>query len=145
YPQSVIDPACGSAVFLIESLRAMSGVGPLRISGIDESQISVTMSRIAMESAVWEHIGSARVVTEIKQYESLRESSWGNPDIIVMNPPFLPWRSIRPDTRESIRTAMGDFYLGHADTAIAFLGKAIANLPAGGVIASVVPAAMLQS
>ena len=62
-----------------------------------------------------------------------------------MNPPFIPWNGLTREQKDLLRTTLADAYKGHADLAMAFLLKAVNALKPGGVVASVLPAALLST
>ena len=142
----VCDPACGSGVFLVEAIRELENTDlAMTVTGMDSSPISTAMTRVAVNSALRDSVGTVETANVgIVDGNSLARE-WGNPDIILMNPPFLPWRRIDSRTRDAIKRSLGELYHGHADTAIAFIAKAALALKPGGVLATVIPAAFLQS
>ena len=143
---TVLDPACGSGVFLVEAIRELEGGSlSLNIRGVDSSPISTSMAGFAVGCAAEDYVAAgATLSVEIREGDSL-ERGWQSPDVILMNPPFLPWKSLDAPARKKVRDALGDLYGGHADTAIAFLARAAGELKPGGVLAAVLPATMLQS
>jgi len=142
----VLDPACGSGVFLVEAVRELESTGlAMKITGMDSSPISVAMTRSSVSSALRDSVAAVESTPpDIIKGDSLMQE-WGEPDIILMNPPFLPWRRIDSKTRNAIEGSLADLFHGHADTAIAFIGKAAHTLRPGAVMATVLPAALLGS
>ena len=142
----VLDPAVGSGVFIVEAIRTLESTRlAMTITGIDLSSLSAAMARFAVNSALRDSIASVKTThIHIINDDSLARD-WGDPDIILMNPPFLPWRRIDSKTRSAIKGTLGDLFHGQADTAIAFMAKAVRVLKPGGVLATVMPAALLGS
>lgn len=143
---AALDPACGSGVFLVEAMREVEGKGiSIRARGIDSSPLAKPMADFAVSYAALDFASrSSKATVSIEQGDSL-ELNWGSPDVVLMNPPFLPWKNLKSQVRMQVRRTLGKFYIGRADTAIAFLAKAARELRVGGVLAAVIPAAMLQS
>jgi len=142
----VIDPAVGSGVFLVEAIRELEKTGfAMTITGIDSSPISTAMAKFRVDSALRDSVAAAKAINvEIINGDSLTQE-WGEPDIILMNPPFLPWRRVDEKTRRTVTRSLGELSHGHTDAAIAFIAKAACALKPGGVIATVMPASLLQS
>jgi adenine-specific DNA-methyltransferase len=143
---SVLDPACGSGVFFIETIRELSGgtVASLDMHGFDNTTISRIMSEFSLQRTI-EDYSSGKAVFEIFQGDSLQVLKWGEPSIILMNPPFSSWSSMSRNERAAVKATLGNWYSGHSDSALAFLAKAVRSLRPGSVLGSVVPAALLES
>lgn len=132
----VLDPAVGSGVFLLEMAReAVDGTVHLR--GIDNSDISCEMARAAISR-------SGAAAGSVINGDSLA-LEWGEPDIVLTNPPFMSWSDMDADQRTIVKNILGDNYTGRADLALAFLQKAVASIKPGGVVASLLPASFLES
>jgi len=142
----VLDPASGSGVFIVEAIREFENTNmEMTITGIDLSPISTAMTRFAVESALRDSVAAADATKlNIINDDSLARE-WGDPDIILMNPPFLPWRRVDSKIRSAVKNSLGDLFHGHADTAIAFIAKAVRALRPGGVLATVMSAPLLRS
>lgn len=141
----LLDPACGSGVFLIEALRELEDVNTsLRLQGIDNSPAARLLADYSVNRAL---LGSDfhGATCKINEEDSLSLPSWDSPDVILMNPPFLPWRLIDGSLQEVIRSVLADLYEGQPDTAIAFIAKAIQELKPGSVLGTVIPASFLES
>ncbi|MEX0613174.1 MAG: N-6 DNA methylase [Pirellulales bacterium] len=143
----VLDPACGSGVFLIESARSLAPLQKATLRGIDNSPTSTVIARFAVEQAAKSAEAEGKQIhVDIQDGDSLLPAStWGSPDVILMNPPFLSWRVIDAAMRKNVRTALGTLYVGQSDTAVAFVAKAIATLKPGAVLATLVPGPFLDS
>jgi adenine-specific DNA-methyltransferase len=144
----VLDPACGSGVFLIESLRELAfGRGQsLSLRAIDVSEVSCEMTRFCLAQAVRDGNGHTTAVSsEVRQHDSLLpDAPWGKPDIILMNPPFVPWRAMGEDERKQVNQVLGDLASGHSDKAQAFFWRAIEALKPGAALGTVLPVPLLE-
>ena len=140
----VLDPACGSGVFLIEAIRELAGEAvPLKLSGIDTSAVSIIMAKSSLGRVVAD--SAAQPVTlRLANADSLT-MNWGDADIIAMNPPFRAWSAMDATERHTVKAIMGDWYYHRPDLAVAFVAKAIKSLRPGAVLATVIPAVLLQS
>lgn len=141
----ILDPACGSGVFLVEATRASRKLVSMQLRGVDRSPASAIIADFAARQAARSRTDELSVTVDVKKADSLAERDWGTPDIILMNPPFLPWRIIDSTTKASIRATLGPLYFGQSDTAIAFVARAIKELKPGAVLGTVIPAAFLDS
>lgn len=146
---SVLDPACGSGVFLQEFLKEMSlgGIpGTANIVGYDVSPVSVCMARFCLNAAARD-LGRkhGRPNIDIQQRDSLQNRGWANADIVLMNPPFIPWTGLPPASQSLVSETLGEMSAGRPDIAMAFVWNAIMSLKPGGVLACVLPAALLSS
>ena len=142
---TVLDPACGSGVFLIESLREVSGTSHrLTLRGFDSSPIARHLAEFSIHRAISDSDAQVELY-DVQKVDSLSAASWGDPDLILMNPPFRSWRLIDASTQDTIRDVLGGLYVGQSDTAIAFVAKAIQQLKPGSVLATVVPASFFVS
>jgi adenine-specific DNA-methyltransferase len=141
----VLDPACGSGVFLqiaLEELSARDYSGRVLLQGMDLSPIARSMAEFVLEQARHEHPSIDTYVT-ITRTNALCED-WNCPDVILMNPPFLSWTRMEEPDKELVTELLGDLAHGRADMAMAFLWKACQSIETG-VIASVFPAPLLET
>ncbi len=143
---SVLDPACGSGVFFTEMIRFLAETPGLALDlhGFDNAPISRIMSEFSVERTKAE-FARTNAAFEVFQGDSLQVSKWGEPDIILMNPPFTAWTALTAKERNAVKSVLGDWYSGHSDTAVAFVARAVRSLRPGSVLATVVPAALLES
>ncbi len=145
----VLDPASGSGVFLTETLREFSEIheaasSRLFLRGMDKSEISCVMTKFCLQrTALDETLLSPE--TEVLHRNSLDKKSWGSPDLILMNPPFISWEAMDGEDRARVKRVLGSFYSGRPDASFAFILKAISSLKVGAVLATVVPAPFLES
>lgn len=146
---TIMDPACGSGVFLQEALRALrrSGfAGNINLIGRDSSVHAIAMARFVVQRALLDWAapeGQARTV-DIRQWDSLDEGvEWPHADVIVMNPPFISWRNLTLDERARLRNHLGPLYSGRADLSMAFIHRALNGLGEGGILGTLMPASLL--
>jgi hypothetical protein len=142
----VLDPACGSGVFLQEFVReAMYAERATNATllGYDISPICRSIAPFATALASEECLGG-----EARFRYAERDSlvgDWERADVILMNPPFRSWQAMSGDEQERVREILGDLTSGRPDLAAAFLWKACQSINSGGVIACVLPAPLLES
>ena len=146
---TVLDPACGSGVFLTELLHELQSRGLLqdhsvRVIGYDISEISQYTARFCLEYTRRDLRLSRGPAPEVVRCDSL-ETEWAEADIILMNPPFISWERLDSEQRQKATSVLGPLAEKRPDFAMAFLMKAVQSLRAGGVLASVLPAPVLSS
>jgi adenine-specific DNA-methyltransferase len=143
----ILDPACGSGIFLIESVRELvrrGYKGHLLLRGIDKSEASAAMARFAVHFAI-EEAKAAGIQAELRiEVADSMTVDWSGVDVILMNPPFVRWNDLDPVARQQMQEIISDVK-GRPDLAMAFVMKAVKSLSAGGVVAAVVPAPILDS
>lgn len=140
----VLDPACGSGVFLIEMLReaTLRGSTTVNVRGFDISLLAIEMSTFCVGQATHEIRNGQRTI-EITKADALTVD-WGRPDIIVTNPPFISWENLDGRKRHEVARVLGAFHRGRQDIAFAFVMKALDSLKPGGVLACIVPHAFFE-
>jgi len=146
---TILDPACGSGVFLVEAIRELSADAnihdrKIREVGYDISPISEYTTRFCLDHATHNTRGSRTVQTEIVKCDSL-DHPWVTADIILMNPPFIPWERMSSEQRRKVTDELGDAAKKRPDIAMAFVTKAVRSLTPGGVLGCVLPASLLTS
>lgn len=144
---AVMDPACGSGAFLHEVLRTLrrtSYQGSVQLVGWDISQAAVSMARFVIENALmaWTPDGGATI--DIRRVDSL-STPFPNADVILMNPPFVSWRALTNEQRETMQEILGPAMRGRADLSMAFATKAMQSLAPGGVVGTLLPGSLLTS
>lgn len=144
----ILDPACGSGVFLQELLRELQTrgyQGRVRLRGFDISEVSCSMSRFCLNRLALD-ASEAGIECEVSilNRDALKEG-WGQPDLILMNPPFVPWHGMNGEDQEIVKSVLYGVPVGRADKAMAFLFKGEESLRQGAVMASVLPAALLAT
>jgi methylase of polypeptide subunit release factors len=145
-PIEILDPACGSGVFLQEALRELTQRGyrgGLTLRGFDRSPISCAIARFCLGRAKLD-APEIRLAIDIREQNSLR-NNWGRPDVILMNPPFVPWDRMVAPEQESVRQILGELATYRMDMAMAFIWHASRALKENGVIGSVLPAPLFET
>ena len=144
----ILDPACGSGVFLLEALRELVSRcyrGEVRLRGFDTSPISCAIARFCLQWAANDaHEEGLQVNVAIQQKDALAVD-WGAPDAIVMNPPFVPWQRMSDAVRQKVREVLGEVGRGRPDEAMAFITRGTQSLGPGGALGSVVPSALMET
>lgn len=143
-PLVVLDPACGSGVFLQECLRELARlehVGETRLCGYDISDVANYIADFSLAHALADTPSTA-FRPDIREKDALEEP-WESADLVLMNPPFIAWRNMDDDQRKAMRKALGGAPRGYVDMAFAFLLKAVQALKPGGAVASVLPSSLL--
>ena len=142
----ILDPACGSGVFLQEVLRELvqrDYSGKLLLRGFDTSPISCAIARFCLKRATLD-APQIDVSIDIREEDSLR-NEWGDPDVILMNPPFVPWDRMSPDDRGTVTGILGSVAKYRVDMAMAFVWRAARSLTETAVMASVLPAPLFET
>jgi len=93
----ILDPACGSAEFLIEVLKQLKEKnfqGTVKVQGYDCSETAIITSSFLLnfeKRTVW----SDKLSFEVKQVNDSLVENWENDyTIILMNPPFVSWEQL---------------------------------------------------
>jgi hypothetical protein len=144
---TILDPACGSGSILHEAVRTLRDGGyrgRVRLIGFDDSPYAVDMTRFLLSAAKhdWPEFGFYEI--RIEQRDSLDEQQWPTSDIILMNPPFVSFRSLSSRQRAVLGNILGKFAGGRPDLSMAFLERGVQSLAEHGVIASLLPAGVLS-
>lgn len=141
----VLDPACGSGVFLIEAIRETgikkSAPPVISLRGFDQSDLAVAMADFCVRNADPEKAGHS---VTIHPQDSLAINDWGNPDVVAMNPPFVAWGNLSDEDRDAVKSALGPLHRGRPDLAFAFVVRGLKSLKRGGVMAALVPSSLLD-
>ena len=146
----VLDPACGSGVFLQQCLRELveqQFTGKLSLHGYDISPISSCISKFCLGEPIREAPGpQLDVHVNVRTENALTLDPWVAADLILMNPPFVSRDSLTKEQLDEVKAVLGDeLAAGRVDMAMAFIWKAILCLGDGGVLATVLPAGLLES
>lgn len=146
---TILDPACGSGVFLIEAVRELirrGYKGTVTLHGIDISPISCAMADFALRFAVDE--AKAAGLEDARKIVTTANSltcDWTAADIILMNPPFIPWTQLDNGLKDLVRSEMGEAAKGRTDLAMAFILRAAKSVRPKGMISAVLPSPLLDS
>ena len=144
---TIIDPACGSGVFLLEILKQLRIAGysnDIFIKAYDKSNVAIQTTKFLLEyekRALWD----GRLHLDIQCIDSLTKN-WGANDIVVMNPPYLSWvlmdsKQDRPVVQELLKDIVGN----KPNMASAFVYKALTSLTPHGVVGAVLPSSILTA
>lgn len=141
----ILDPACGSGVFLIEAAREAGILAsvPRTVSlrGFDKSEVAVMGADFCIRNA---NPTSVDQTVLIQQIDSLAFDDWGAPDIIATNPPFIAWERLSDEDRHLVQQTLGTLHRGRPDLSFAFIVRALQSLGPGGVLASLIPSSFLD-
>ncbi|MCX6638895.1 MAG: N-6 DNA methylase [bacterium] len=145
---TILDPACGSGIFLQEAFRELVNKGfegRLILKGFDSSEIACSIARFCLNRAKLEsETKLLNVSIDIRYGDSLIES-WDSPDIILMNPPFISYERLDNHTKSLTQGILQDLARYRYDISMAFIWKGIQELKPGGVLASVLAAPLFES
>jgi methylase of polypeptide subunit release factors len=148
---TVLDPACGSGIFLSEMYRIFAEGKDggarfcLRLIGMDVSPAAALMARLVLADVQKEMLSPPQdVLIEVEAANALTES-WPACDIVLMNPPFIAWDDLEIDRRQALLEACGLGQGGRPDLAMAFVSLGMKALRPGGVLATVLPSALLET
>lgn len=146
----VLDPACGSGVFLQECLRELAArnfTGQLSLHGFDVSPVASRICKFCLSEPVREALDPNLAVNiDIKTMDALTCDHWASPHLILMNPPFIARDSLSSQQLTAAQNVLGDdLAVGRIDIAMAFIWKAASVLQPGGVLATVIPAGLLET
>lgn len=142
----ILDPACGSAEFLIEVLKQLKEKnfeGTIKVQGYDSSETAINTSSFLLnfeKRTVWGN----KLSFNVKQVNDSLVEDWENDyTVILMNPPFVSWEQLNDKTkREAVRLTLNTNFNGKPNQASAFFYKAIQHLKVGGTLGSVVPSSL---
>ena len=138
----IVDPACGSGVFLGEAARSLQRLGfagRVELLGLDVSRAAVKMAQFALKhnDAVRQEDVELRVGDFLACAESL------DADVIVMNPPFVAAPELAPALRETAKQILGKAYVNRPDLSMVFTAFALRHLKPGGTLTTLLPAGVL--
>jgi len=147
---NVFDPACGSGVFLKEILRQLTLKnyrGRVKLEGWDISPAAIDMARFILLYEKEKLNNQFSIEMETRHKDSLDETNqWSNDiDIILMNPPFLSWNNMDKQQRSLVRRSLDELMQKTPDLSSVFLWKGVQSISSRGVIASILPASILDA
>jgi adenine-specific DNA-methyltransferase len=143
----ILDPACGSGVFLLEAIRELESrdyQGGATLTGYDTSEVSCVFASFCLKHAERDVKPGLNLRWQVQQRDAL-QTDWGKPNFVLTNPPFGAWKKMSAPDREIVRKALGDVFEGHTDKSMAFVWRAMQSLQPGGAVASIVPSPALES
>lgn len=144
---TLCDPACGSGVFLHETLRALRRVGykgRLRLVGYDISPPAIAMASFAVAASLRDWKPEGGVDLDLRVGDSLGSLGMPAADIIIMNPPFIGFTAQSPVQRDQLTAALGSSTAGRGDYSMAFVLQALEALKPGGVLGTLFPASLMS-
>ena len=144
----VLDPACGSGVFLIASALALreryalplATIVGTALRGGDSSPAAVTRARALLEALLLsEGVPVADAVTVAQEAVYVADFLLDDPreapaDIVVGNPPYIKLQDIAPTTREALQATFGPHLRGSYSSALLFLHRMVDRLRPGDVV-----------
>lgn len=141
----VLDPACGSAAFLHEALRALRRKGysgQIVLAGRDISRAAVTMAKFVLANAVadWQPLGGCEIQVECG--DSLSDEL-PSADIVLMNPPFVSWIALTAEQRLQMELVLETSLAGRGDYSMAFVSRALDAVRCGGALGTLLPGSLL--
>lgn len=141
---TVLDPACGSGIFLAEAALALARAGwggHLRLLGRDLSPIAIEAARFTLGNLP----EAADSDCEIEASDFLESDIDERADVVLMNPPFLAYQAMNDTQRTAVQAILGDAFRYRPDLSAAFIEKALATLAPSGSLGTLVPAGVLSS
>lgn len=141
----IVDPACGSGIFLCEVLRALERrgyEGNVELLGFDVSVSAVAMARFALNHGGFLDRPGIQTRVEVSDFLALDQQL--NADVILMNPPFLAMPEMDAAVRERLQQILGDAFRYRPDLSMAFTSLAQHHLLPGGTLATLLPAGALS-
>jgi adenine-specific DNA-methyltransferase len=141
----VVDPACGSGIFLCEVLRALERrayQGNVELIGLDVSTSAIAMARFALDHSGFMHRPGVETTVRVCDFLLLEEQL--NADVILMNPPFLAMPEMDGQIRVRLQQILGDAFRYRPDLSMAFTSLAQHHLVPGGTLATLLPAGALS-
>jgi methylase of polypeptide subunit release factors len=140
----IVDPACGSGIFLCEVLRALERrgyQGGVEVIGLDVSASAISMARFALDHGGF--MNRAGIETSVRVRDFLLLDERLDADIILMNPPFLAMPEMDEQVRTRLQQILGDTFRYRPDLSMAFTSLAQYHLVRGGTLATLLPAGAL--
>lgn len=145
----ILDPACGSAEFLIEVLKQLKEKGyngNVHISGFDSSDTAISTSIFLLtyeKRTVWKE----RLSFSIEKVEDSLTKQWDDDyNLILMNPPFVSWEQLgEKNKKDAVKEILGEYFKGRPNQASAFFYKAVTHLASDGVLGSVIPTSIFSA
>lgn len=141
---TVLDPACGSAEFLMEFLKQLQirkYRGRVIVRGRDFSESAVSTSTFLLNYEN-ETCFNERLYVDVRRTEDSLAENWGrDADVILMNPPFVSWDLMDVAQRETVSFLFPG--MPKPNLAVAFIKKALDSIADCGIIGCVLPSSIL--
>ena len=143
---TVLDPTCGSGVFLVEALYELQRrgfKGKLRLIGVDISETAIMAARFSIACALRQGV-SFRVEPELRCGDALEVvPMFGRVDCVIMNPPFVSWERLSKEEKQTLKQRLGVAYCRRPDLAMVFVSQALERVAANGRLACVLPVGVM--
>lgn len=141
----IVDPACGSGIFLCEVLRALERRayrGDVELVGLDVSASAIAMARFALDHGGFIDRPGVKTTVRVSDFLLLEERL--DADVILMNPPFLAMPEMDSQVRARLQQILADAFRYRPDLSMAFTSLAQHHLVPGGTLATLLPAGALS-
>ena len=142
----ILDPACGSGAFLIETLKYLKisknskSKTPFCIFGFDKNPKMLLLSKLNLT-----YIKGAKLTSRLMDF--IKHSEKTTFDLIITNPPFgvsLDSRSYNFNLYKTCQDEYG-YNLKSQTSEIVFIEKCLKNLAPGGTLAIIIPKSIITN
>ncbi|MEC9067784.1 MAG: N-6 DNA methylase [Pseudomonadota bacterium] len=158
---SVLDPACGSGIFLRSVVEEQCNVSDRAITkdsisdifsnvcGVDQDGNALEATRLSL--ALLHLVTTDTLPSSLNLVEAdafALESSGGLPDgfdAILTNPPYIKLDNLSAAQRESVGAYLGDHFSGRADAYLAFMSLCLKKCKPGAFAFFVIPQTFLRA
>lgn len=146
----IADVACGSGIFLVESVNALirrGYTGKIKLYGNDISEEAIKMAYFNI-ACLNRDIDEKKI--QIEYHLSAGDFfqanvPWNEVDCIMMNPPFISWEEMSAEQKEQTRVSLGKSYTGRPDYSTAFISEVLKKAKPSTWIGSLMPVGVLSS
>lgn len=151
---TLLDPACGSGIFLRTTLELQCDPTRSRLStseiqasfasaqgfDIDSNAVSATKLSLALLSLVLTgEIPNDLGITKTDTLAADLDEKWNSFDAVIMNPPYIKYDEQPKELRDLCHSALEGLSVSKPDTYVAFLSRALKLLKDGGICCAVLP------
>lgn len=139
----ILDPACGSGIFLCEVLRALERRnyrGRVDLIGYDLSASAIEMAKFAIRHN--DAMSDANITLETRDFLHVEQHL--DVDVVLTNPPFLALPDMEPDVKERLESVLGGAFRYRPDLSMAFTSLSLSQLKRGGTLATLLPSGALS-
>lgn len=145
---TILDPACGCGSILHEALRLLKRWqfgGRVVLRGLDVSAAAVAMAEFVLMHSARDWPDPTRIKVEVEQRDALAQPL-PQADVVLMNPPFITWGSLRDEQRSVLSEVLGSCRVTRPDYSMGFVLKALyETVVHGGALGALLPASVLTS
>ena len=141
---TIMDPACGSGIFLTEVIHALQRRryrGQVQLVGFDLSPAAVEMARFAVGFAAQ---GASNLSFQIDVADFTANVVAPKADVVLMNPPFIPFPDLSSSQQATARAILGEAFGYRPDLSMVFITRALTMLEQGGTLASLLPSGVFE-